>query len=62
MTQADVVAELVRGFSNNSPWAAMAGFLMWQIIKAWQKDREDIPKALAELTEAINGLRMELQR
>jgi hypothetical protein len=40
----------------NGPWAAMAGFLLWQVIKAWNGDRETLVKVLGGVNETLHKL------
>ena len=40
----------------NSPWAAMAGFLLWQVIKAWTGDRAQVTSLLGEFKSTLDRL------
>lgn len=51
------MTELLQQIGANSPWAAMAGFLLHQVIKAWNADRAILTKLLGEFKDAINDLR-----
>lgn len=51
------MSELLQQVGANSPWAAMCGWLLYQIVKAWNKDREILTQLLGEFKDAINDLR-----
>ncbi|MBS1721410.1 MAG: hypothetical protein JSS66_00215 [Armatimonadetes bacterium] len=51
------MTELLHQIGANSPWAAMAGFLLHQVIKAWNADRAVLTQLLGEFKDAINELR-----
>ena len=48
--------EILTSFAQNGPWAAAAAFLMWTILKAWQKDRDTVVSTLGEFKDAIVAL------
>lgn len=48
--------EIWTGFAQNGPWAAAAAFLMWTILKAWQKDRDTVVSMLSEFKDALVAL------
>lgn len=61
--------ELLAGLAGNGPWALVAGFLLWQVIKAWAADRDTLTRFLTEfrstlesLKDAVDALRTELGR
>lgn len=47
---------ILTGLAQNGPWAAAAAFLLWQVLKAWNQDRDNITKLMGEFKDAINGL------
>lgn len=42
--------------AQNGPWAIMAGFLLWTVIKAWNADRDQVTKLLGDFKDALSGL------
>lgn len=49
----DFVTELAK----SGPWAAVAGFLLWTVIKAWTSDRAQVTELLGEFRTALDGLK-----
>lgn len=49
-------SQLLTGLASNGPWALMAGFLLWQIMKAWTQDREQVTALLREFKASIDKL------
>jgi hypothetical protein len=58
MTEADFFQTL----SANGPWAAVAGLLLWQVIKAWSSDRQTLTTLLSEFRGSIDALRVAVER
>jgi hypothetical protein len=48
---------LLSGLASNGPWAAMAGFLLWQLLKAWQGDRQQLTDLLSSFKGALDSLK-----
>jgi hypothetical protein len=42
--------------AQNGPWAVVAGFLLWTVIKAWNSDRDQVTKLLGDFKDALSGL------
>ena len=42
--------------AQNGPWAVVAGFLLWTVIKAWNADRDQVTKLLGDFKDALSGL------
>lgn len=57
-----------KSFAENGPWAMVAGFLLFQVMKAWSADRTQLndlltgfKDALLKLTDAVEDLRSEIR-
>ena len=48
--------EFIRPLAQNGPWALVAGFLLWTVIKAWNGDRQLTFGLLGDFQKAIEGL------
>lgn len=46
----------LEALAQNGPWALVAGFLLWTVIKAWNGDREQVTKLLGDFKDALSGL------
>lgn len=46
--------------AKNGPWAAVAGFLLWAVIKAWNKDRDQVTVLLGEFRISLEKLATEI--
>jgi hypothetical protein len=53
--------ELIKGLANNGPWAAVAGLLLWQVIKAWTEDRKTASILMSEFRASIDALRVNVE-
>lgn len=53
MTDPDAIKTL----AANGPWAVMAGFLLWTILKAWTGDRNALTDLMSSFKTSIDGLR-----
>jgi hypothetical protein len=51
-----MTAETFSAFAANGPWAAMAGLLLWQVLKAWSSDREQVTKLLGEFKNTLEAM------
>lgn len=49
-------SEIFKSFATNGPWAVMAGFLLWQVMKAWEQDRKQLKEFLVELKSSLDKL------
>ena len=49
--------ELIRGLATNGPWAMVAGFLLWKVIEAWNKDREQVTLLIGDFRETLQALK-----
>jgi hypothetical protein len=49
-------SQLLTGLASNGPWALVAGFLLWQIMKAWTADRQQVTELLREFKASIDEL------
>ena len=56
MTADTVLSELAK----SGPWAVVAGFLLWTVIKAWNKDREQVTGLLGEFRTSLDKLAQEI--
>ena len=56
MTTDAFITELAK----SGPWAAVAGFLLWTVIKAWNKDREQVTGLLGEFRTSLDKLAQEI--
>lgn len=56
MEQAKFMDELAK----SGPWAAVAGFLLWTVIKAWNKDRDQVTVLLGEFRLSLEKLASEI--
>lgn len=66
---AQAQSDILTGLGNNGPWAAVAGILLWQLLKERAADREERTKILGEvnatlgkLSTAVDGLTAEQKR
>lgn len=48
--------QLLTGLASNGPWALVAGFLLWQIMKAWTQDRQQVTELLRDFKASIDKL------
>lgn len=48
--------EVVKGLGQNGPWAAMAGLLLWQLLKDRSADRTLLVSLLTDFKAAIVNL------
>lgn len=49
---------------KSGPWALVAGFLLWHLIKAWVEDRkqaQEFQVLAVQLKDSFNGLATELR-
>lgn len=49
--------ELLTEVGKSGPWAGVAGFLLWTVIKAWDGDRRALTALLGEFKQTLEGLR-----
>lgn len=56
MTTDTFLSELAK----SGPWAVVAGFLLWTVIKAWNKDREQVTGLLGEFRASLDKLAQEI--
>lgn len=56
MTTDTFLSELAK----SGPWAVVAGFLLWTVIKAWNKDREQVTGLLGEFRTSLDKLAQEI--
>jgi K+ transporter len=49
-------SQLLTGLASNGPWALVAGFLLWQVMKAWTADRQQVTELLKEFKASIDEL------
>lgn len=47
---------LMKELGQNGPWAAVSGFLLWTVIKAWTADRGMVTQLLGEFKSSIAQL------
>lgn len=45
---------------KSGPWAAVAGFLLWQVIRAWDRDRNQVTELLRDFSTTLDGLKHEI--
>lgn len=45
---------------KSGPWAAVAGFLLWQVIRAWDRDRNQVTELLRDFRGTLDGLKTEI--
>lgn len=43
------------------PWATVAGLLLWTVIKAWNKDREQVTGLLGEFRGSMDKLTHQIE-
>ncbi len=48
--------QLITSLAANGPWAAAAGFLLHQVIKAWTDDRQQLVILLTEFKDTLTAL------
>lgn len=53
-------AKFMDELAKNGPWAAVAGFLLWTVIKAWNKDRDQVTVLLGEFRVSLEKLATEI--
>lgn len=46
----------MKELAQNGPWAIVAGFLLWTVIKAWTADRGMVTQLLSEFRSSIDKL------
>jgi hypothetical protein len=56
------VDALLAALSVHGPTAIMAGFLMWQVVKAWSADRSALINLLTEFRATLEGLKLAVER
>ena len=49
--------EFLTELAKSGPWAVMAGFLLWTVIKAWTVDRAQVTQLLGEFRGTLDGLK-----
>jgi len=57
-----VETSIFASLAQNGPWALVAGWLLWTVIKAWSKDREIIMELLGDFRSSIDALRAAVER
>jgi hypothetical protein len=69
LTAADPTSAFLSNLGVNGPWAAMSGFLLWQVIKAWNGDRAQLNllitgmnATLVKLSNSVDGLSVEQRK
>jgi len=53
---------MVQALAVHGPFALVAGVLMWQVLKAWQSDRDTIVGLMTEFRQALTGVQHALTR
>lgn len=48
--------------AKSGPWAVVAGFLLWTILKAWTDDRKQVTELLGEFRATLDKLSDKLDR
>lgn len=48
--------QLITSLAANGPWAAAAGFLLHQVIKAWTDDRQQLIRLMTEFKDTLTAL------
>jgi hypothetical protein len=52
----------IQELAKSGPWAVVSGLLLWTIIKAWNKDREQVTELLRDFRQSIEKLTVEIHR
>lgn len=60
MNNPDVMSVFLTQLGANGPWALVAGFLLWQVIKAWNADRATTTQLLGEFRSVLDRLATEI--
>lgn len=47
--------------AKSGPWAGVAGFLLWTVIKAWNKDRDQVTELLGEFRKSLDSLTHQIE-
>jgi len=55
-TEASFLTEL----GKSGPWALVAGFLLWMVIKAWNQDRAQVTQLMGSFQQSIDKLTTEI--
>ena len=50
--------EFVTELAKSGPWAGVAAFLLYTVIKAWTSDRGQVTQLLGEFRVTLDGLKM----
>lgn len=50
--------ELIKPLASNGPWAIMAGFLLSQILKAWNADRTSLVELMGQFKQSLDSLKV----
>lgn len=59
---ATALNELMEMMATHGPVAIIAGFLIWQVVKAWGSDRAALISMLTEFRETLDGLKRAVER
>ncbi|MBX3095669.1 MAG: hypothetical protein KF812_02285 [Fimbriimonadaceae bacterium] len=57
MTEPTISALAVHG-----PFALVSGVLIWQVLKAWQADRETIVSLMTDFRQSLDGVQRAIER
>jgi hypothetical protein len=47
------VNEVLRSLAGNGPWAALAGFLLWYVLRAWEQERKEQAVVLRSIAQSV---------
>lgn len=54
-------SEVLRSLAQNGPWALVAGLLLWQVLKAWNKDRDQLTTLIMDFKTTLDGLKIAVE-
>ncbi len=57
-TESAWISELAK----NGPWAAMAGLLLFYVLRGWTEDRKQVTALLGEFRTSIDSLTREIHQ
>ena len=53
-------ASFLTELGKSGPWALVAGFLLWMVIKAWNQDRAQVTQLMGSFQQSIDKLTTEI--
>jgi hypothetical protein len=54
--------EMLKGLGSNGPWALVAGFLIWHLLKLGKEDRDQVVNLLTTFRTTLDGLKSAVEK